>query len=214
MELIYRAVGFMKRNFEIMREKILRAGLKAFAERGFAGASVQEIVDAARVTKPVLYYYFKSKTGLYQALLDQASDECYQRVKTAAESVTGLEAQLVEILTALFDFLKQRRDLLRLAFSAAFASPGELPARLKGREQGSRNFDFIHGLIKAGKAAGNLDEKLPSVDLANGIYGALCFHLMIGALKSEVTMNRETAKGIVGLFLHGAAARKRNKGEL
>ena len=175
---------------------------------------MQEIVDATRVTKPVLYYYFESKAGLYQALLDQASDECYQRIKTAAESAPGLAVETGGNFYLPFRSLKEHRDLLRLAFSAAFASPGELPARLRGKERRARNFEFVHDLIKAGQSAGELENKLSSLELANGIYGALCFHLMLGALRSEVPMNRETAKGIVRLFLHGASARKSSKGEL
>ena len=204
----------MKRSSAQVREQILRAGLKAFAERGFAGAAVQDIIDATRVTKPVLYYYFRSKAGLYQALLDQASDECYRLIREAAGRATDLEAQLIEIFRALFDFRQKSRHLLRLAFAAAFASPGELPSRSKGQERGSRNFEFVHSLIKTGQANGTLDTRFSSHELASGIYGALCFHLMIGALKPEVPMNRRMAEGIVRLFLQGARARKSGKGAI
>ena len=54
------------------RGRILRVALRHFADCGYAGASVQTIVDGARVTKPTLYYYFKSKAGLFQALIDWA----------------------------------------------------------------------------------------------------------------------------------------------
>ena len=50
------------------RQRILRVALKIFAECGYKGASVQAIVDAARVTKPTLYYYFKNKAALFQSL--------------------------------------------------------------------------------------------------------------------------------------------------
>ena len=39
------------------RRQVLQAALKRFAECGYEGTSVQEIVEAANVTKPTLYYY-------------------------------------------------------------------------------------------------------------------------------------------------------------
>ena len=60
----------MDSNHSITRQRIQRAALRLFADCGYAGASVQAMVDAAKVTKPTLYYYFKSKAGLYQSLID------------------------------------------------------------------------------------------------------------------------------------------------
>lgn len=48
---------------------IARSAAKLFAERGYDATSVREIVEAAGVAKPTLYYYFRSKEGLAQALL-------------------------------------------------------------------------------------------------------------------------------------------------
>ena len=65
----------MKQNNEInelepnARQRLLEMATKLFAEKGYAGTSVREIVDRAGVSKPVLYYYFKSKEGLFYALL-------------------------------------------------------------------------------------------------------------------------------------------------
>lgn len=53
------------------RDKILKVSLALFYEKGYDAVSVQEIVDAAGVTKPTLYYYFGSKYGLLEALLDE-----------------------------------------------------------------------------------------------------------------------------------------------
>ncbi len=51
-----------------VRQRLLQAALDLFTEKGYAATSVREIVDAAGVTKPVLYYYFKSKEGIYLEL--------------------------------------------------------------------------------------------------------------------------------------------------
>ncbi len=55
------------------RERLLETATELFAEKGYAGTSVREIVDRAGVSKPVLYYYFKSKEGLFYAILEWAA---------------------------------------------------------------------------------------------------------------------------------------------
>jgi AcrR family transcriptional regulator len=60
----------MARNSEqARRERILDAAEHAFAESGFAGASLRDIVRLARVNLATVYYYFESKDGLLEAVL-------------------------------------------------------------------------------------------------------------------------------------------------
>ena len=68
------------------RQQILRAALKCFAHSGYAAASVQQIVDDAKVSKPALYYYFRDKTGLFQALVDHAHDERHRLMQAAVKA--------------------------------------------------------------------------------------------------------------------------------
>ena len=72
------------------RQHLLQAALKSFADRGYAATSVRHIVAVARVSKPALYYYFKDKAGLFQALVDQAHDERYRLMQAAARSPVSI----------------------------------------------------------------------------------------------------------------------------
>jgi AcrR family transcriptional regulator len=56
------------------RERILETATDLFAEKGYAGTYVREIVEKAGVSKPVLYYYFQSKEGLFYAILEWAAN--------------------------------------------------------------------------------------------------------------------------------------------
>ena len=53
------------------REKIVECALDLFCRKGYESVGVQEICTAAGVTKPTLYYYFKSKYGLLEELLEE-----------------------------------------------------------------------------------------------------------------------------------------------
>src|SRR3990172_10053632 len=53
----------------VARERLLKSATLLFTRKGYAGATVREIVAAAGVTKPVLYYYFRNKEGIYLELM-------------------------------------------------------------------------------------------------------------------------------------------------
>ena len=57
------------------RERIEAAATKLFAERGYSATTVEDIVRAAGVTKPILYRHFESKQELAIALLERTRDE-------------------------------------------------------------------------------------------------------------------------------------------
>ena len=191
------------------RGEILHAALKRFAHSGYAAASVQQIVDEAKVSKPALYYYFGDKAGLFQALVDQAHDERLRLMQAAVARGRDLKAQLVEILTASFDYLQKNRELMRIAFATAFAAPGEMPDGLRYSEKCERNFEFVHSVMKNALSAGALDKRFDSRELAYGFYGQLNAYLVSQLLMPDCRLNRDTARRIVELFLAGAAAKRR-----
>ena len=63
-----------------VRERLLTEALRLFTSKGFSATSVREIVESAGVTKPVLYYYFGSKEGLYLEIMGGISQTFEQKV--------------------------------------------------------------------------------------------------------------------------------------
>src|SRR5687768_14214685 len=194
------------------RQHILQVALRHFADRGYAGTSVQDIVDQAKVAKPMLYYYFESKAGLYQALIDNAHDERFRIVSEAAEAGEGLKEKLTAILVALFGFIQKHREVVRLAFASAFAAPGEMPEQLCYKEKCQRNFEFFHELMKEGIAKGELDDRFDSRDLTIAWYGLMNIYAMGQVLQPEISYSERTARSVVDLFFNGADARRKKKG--
>ena len=194
------------------RQHILHVALRHFADRGYAGTSVQHIVDEAKVAKPMLYYYFQSKAGLYQALIDNAHDERFRIVSQAAEEGRELREKLTAILLALFGFIQKHREVVRLAFASAFAAPGEMPEQLCYKEKCQRNFEFFHDLMKEGIANGELDGRFDSRDLTIAWYGLMNVYAMGQVLQPEISYSEKTARSVVDLFFNGADARRKKKG--
>jgi AcrR family transcriptional regulator len=196
-------------NHSQTRQQILRAALKTFAHSGYAAASVQQIVNRAGVSKPALYYYFSDKAGLFQALVDEAHDERYRLMRDAAGRSNDLRAQLVEILAGQFEFFGRNRDLVRIAFSTAFAAPGEVPRTLHCQDKCERNFEFIHSLIRRGLSDGVLNGRFESLELARGLYGQMNLYVISQLLSPESRLDRKVAERIIKLFLECAAKNKR-----
>src|SRR5436190_20275348 len=96
------------------REAVLASAVKAFARRGYAGTSVQDILQATGLSKPTVYYYFQSKAGLFRAILAFAYDESFRLMQAGLDGKATCRQRLVEVASALFDFASRHRNLTRL----------------------------------------------------------------------------------------------------
>jgi AcrR family transcriptional regulator len=186
------------------RQQLLQAALKHFANSGYAATSVQHIVDDAGLSKPALYYHFKDKAALFQALVHEAHDERYRLLRAAAESHPCIRAQLEALLATLFAYFRENRELMRISFATMFAAPGEVPADADCAEKCQRNFEFVHSLIKLAQKNGGLDRHFDSQELAIGFYGLANFYLVGHLVCEDCQPDQLTARRVVELFLAGA----------
>jgi AcrR family transcriptional regulator len=193
----------MKANDASARERLLRAALKHFADRGYAGASVQEIVDEAKVTKPTLYYYFGNKAGLYHALIDLAYDERLRLLQHAAQQGATLAEKLTAIIHTQFEFALQNRDLMRIGFATMFAAPREVPNPAHCLARAQRNFNFLVQLIREAQQRGEINPALDTMEITLAVYGLMAFHVLAYLANPDHPLTRERAEFISRFFLQG-----------
>jgi AcrR family transcriptional regulator len=190
------------------KEVVLESAIQEFARKGYSGTSVQDILKATKLSKPTLYYYFKSKAGLYRAIMDFAYDECFSRMQDRAAKAEGnVKAKLSAITIAMFEFAEKRPQLLRLVFATNFAAPEEIPAECVDKEKRRRNFEFVKDIVEEGVKARELDGSFTAVELAHGLYGAISHHTRMHLLCGEGKLNPRVAARLVDLYLHGAKVR-------
>lgn len=115
----------------VARERLLKAAIRLFTQKGYAATSVREIVEEAGVTKPVLYYHFKSKEGLYLAALNEGITEYRTLLEGLAPTDEPADLQLRRLCLSLYDLFIRQLDLLRLVHSIFY-----------GPRQGAPHFDF------------------------------------------------------------------------
>ncbi len=107
------------------RKLVADAATAEFAEHGYAGARTERIAKQAGVNKQLLFYYFGSKAGLYQGILDAAAEE----LRAAVTSGTSIEFSATESLRsrlkAVFEALAGSPQLARLVVRGAFDADTE-----------------------------------------------------------------------------------------
>jgi TetR/AcrR family transcriptional regulator len=90
---------------EESRAAILKAAVSEFAEHGIAGARTDAIAKSAHVNKALLYYYFKDKDSLYEAVLDHVFSGLRERVMPVLESKAPPRQKMLQYLGTYFDYI-------------------------------------------------------------------------------------------------------------
>jgi AcrR family transcriptional regulator len=104
---------------EQRRDSILDAALEVFASRGFHGSSIDEIAQAAGVSKALIYEHFPSKRDLHVSLLERHTQEIFVRLAEAAATSDPGEVRLRAGVDAFLEFVEHRRDAFRMLFRDA-----------------------------------------------------------------------------------------------
>ena len=98
------------------RRQLLDVALEEFAARGFHQTSMDDVAEAAGVTKPVLYQHFQSKRELYLELLDDVGSQLLGAITEATGSAGGPRQQVEAGFAAYFRFVAERQSAFRLLF--------------------------------------------------------------------------------------------------
>ena len=108
------------------RQQLLDVACDVFAERGFHATSMDDIAEAAGVTKPVLYQHFPSKRALYVELLDDTGDQLLRRARPPRPRNVERGRDRVESgFLAYFRFVADSRAGFRLLFGASIRTDPE-----------------------------------------------------------------------------------------
>lgn len=99
------------------RDQIIDVAIHVFARHGYHGTSMNEVAEAAGVTKPVLYQHFSSKHELYLALIDDAGRRMISTISKATAGATNGKEQTELGFQAYFRWVADDHDAFRLLFS-------------------------------------------------------------------------------------------------
>ncbi len=154
---------------EESRASILKAAVSEFAEHGIAGARTDAIARAAHVNKALLYYYFKDKNALYEAVLDHVFSGLRARVMPVLESKLPPRQKMLQYLGTYFDYIAANPRFPRVV-QGEWMRSGAGAARMQrvARQYFRPIFGKLVGVLQEGITAGefrpvNPMDFLPSV---------------------------------------------------
>ncbi len=154
--------------------RIVAAAREEFAKRGFAGARVDQIARRAGVNKQLLFYYYHSKRGLFQAVLAQTAGDLEAAFGRLANPAGGPLERLRLTLAAQFEFLAQNPQVVALLGQGTRSDGGAAFAPAINR---------LVVLLAEGQGLGKVRD-----DLDPHLAAAQALILMVGYLSMEAVV--------------------------
>ena len=167
---------------ELTKADIVEVATREFADKGLAGARIDEIAAATRTSKRMIYYYFGSKEGLYIAVLEHA----YQAIRDT-EAALHLDdlppvQALCELVGATVDYQLAHPEFTRLVMTENIHRGEFLAQSTAIRSLNLPAIDAIAHIYQRGCAAGDFRPGLDPLDL----------HMSISALAVFNVANKHT----------------------
>lgn len=139
--------------------QMLDAAVAVFARRGFRAASMDEIAEAAGVSKPLVYLYLESKDALFTACIRREADALTAAVRDAVEAGAPPERQLWSGLLGFFGHTAAHPDGWTVLYAQARTVGEPFAAEVAGLR--ARIVDFVAGLIAAACGASDTRSVAP-----------------------------------------------------
>lgn len=121
----------------LRRRQLLDVALERFAANGYSGTSMEEIADAAGVTKPVLYQHFDSKRTLYLELLRTVGADLQQELTKRVSAQSQPYHQVLEGFRAYFEFVGTRTSAFQLLYGSGAREDDEFATAVQDLEDES-----------------------------------------------------------------------------
>jgi len=120
---------------DVRRRQLFEVALSLFAEHGYAATTMDDIAEAAGVTKPLVYHHFDSKRALYLELMDVFSDELVTQIVNATATAEGPRQQVEQGFAAYFKLMVDNEPAFRLLYGRETPGDRELGAALRRVEE-------------------------------------------------------------------------------
>jgi AcrR family transcriptional regulator len=110
--------------------RILDAALELFSAKGYEAASIREICACARITRPTLYYFYKSKEGVHRAVAKRAMSEFHAQVEQGLAAGGDLRARCKRLARVFFADAARRPKLWRFIYGMVWSADSKVVQEL------------------------------------------------------------------------------------
>lgn len=188
------------------RERLLVAATELFSRKGYSATTTREIVAAAGVTKPVLYYYFRNKEGLYLELMRQATNKFEVMLRNSYTEPGSPAKRILSLCDQVYALFVEHIEIVRLMYSLYY-----------GPHQGAPFFDFDSFQLKLQEAVKQLVKKGVKTkefrkenveDITWTILGAMNIVMELELCHPEWGLGRQGLDRVLTLIFRGISAKK------
>lgn len=206
------------RDPERTRTRLLDAAAAEFAAHGYAGARVARIARKARANQRMVYHYFGSKEGLYEATYLRLDEEMIRRLAPLIDRLEEDPSQgFADAMRRYFDLARQLPNYSRLFVGEALERKRRLRYELTSRDPGFQLLPRLLPLLQRGRATGQLGDPADAmVALMIAFMFSIVYPLVadrLAAFYKAVGLGRGdpdvlVRERLVNVILHGIAGPK------
>lgn len=188
------------------REVIIDCALDLFYRKGYEGVGVQEIATAAGVTKPTLYYYFKSKYGLLECLLTEKVEPILESLEQASQIQGDISYKLFRVAENYFSNIVTDKKIFFFMLGLQYSSKESdghnaiMPYAAKMMKIFTDIFD------RESRSLGNMNKR--QEQFAIGFMGILNYYLLVyyernSDKEAMPVIGQSEISSLVHQFMHG-----------
>ncbi|MDE2239874.1 MAG: TetR family transcriptional regulator [Rhodospirillales bacterium] len=189
------------RDPERTKEDILKVAAEEFAKLGLSGARVDAIAARTHTTKRMIYYYFESKEGLYNAVLERAYGGIRQIEANMKLDELDPETALRRLVEFSFDYHEAHPEFIRLVMIENIHNAEHVRGSDILRRTNSPAISVLTGIMERGYSSGVFKRPIDPVEL----------HMMISALSFYRVSNRATFNALYNVDIGSLKTRERQR---
>lgn len=186
-----------------VRERILQEATRLFARKGYGSTSVRELVEAAGVTKPTLYYWFGSKEALFLEVIRTHVDELDSLVAEALRGPGTVQQRLATFAERYVRGAVQNVDAVKVLMTAHH--PADDQPHVDMMTMHLRKIELLRGVVEEGMQTGELRSDLQPAAAVMAFIGMVNMHVM--ARVEGMCMPDDFVNTLMDLYFNGVAAR-------
>lgn len=179
------------------RADIIAAAFAEFVAKGYGGASISAITKNTKTSQRMLYYHFKNKEGLYQAVLESGYENMFRNHVEIDVNIDDPIAALRRFAELTFEKHVENEDFVRLIMVENIGEAKILKKSSKAKERGRLNLELLLNIVKSGQQKGVFREDVNPETI----------YAVIGGLSFNTISNRHSIKALFGTDILGTPGR-------
>jgi AcrR family transcriptional regulator len=187
-----------------VRERIFLSALRHFSQKGFAATSLREVSLDAHTTKPMIYYYFGSKEGLYGSIVREILEEMAEAIRSHLPEHASAAERVMAYCERYLDYFLAKEEIIALVLREVFGLGGAPMAEF-AQALGEEVRQPLDQILREGMESGEFqgDHVTLCATAITGIMNMFILgHVFVGA-----EMDREMPLGQVAYYVRGLTNR-------